>query len=143
FSKHIFEKEGFKQLAEEINTEKVFYYIDILSDVQTKIKTVSTPGIYLEVAAIKMINSSDDDFSYNKRIRELEQKLENLDLTTSSTPSDSQASSDRVNSIELKLNKVINELSRLELHKLSEKVESLGQGNSSSAYSKLESEIIL
>lgn len=143
FSKHIFEKEGFKQLAEKINTEKVFYYIDILSDVQTKIKTVSTPGIYLEVAAIKMINSSDDDFSYNKRIRELEQKLENLDLTTSSTPSDSQASSDRVNSIELKLNKVINELSRLELHKLSEKVESLGQGNSSSAYSKLESEIIL
>lgn len=124
FSKYIFEKEDFKDLASKIAVNKIFYYIDVLSDVQSKIKLSSTPTIYLEVAAIKMINSTDDDFSYNKRIKELEDKISNVSFDANGTPS-SVDNSEKVNSIELKLNKVINELSKLELHKLNEKVESL------------------
>ncbi|MCK9471238.1 MAG: DNA polymerase III subunit gamma/tau [Bacilli bacterium] len=140
FSKYIFEKEDFKILAEKISVDKIFYYIDILSDVQTKIKLSSTPTIYLEVATIKMINSSDDDFLYNKRIKELEERLENLNLDGNSKGADNI---DKVNSLELKLNKVINELSRLELHKLVEKVDSLEFGSPSvqGDYSKFEQEI--
>lgn len=144
FSKYIFEKEEFKQIASKINTEKVFYYIDVLSDVQSKIKTASTPGIYLEVAAIKMINSSDEDFSYYEKIKELEERIENLNF--SPTGEEGSVNNEKLVILENRLNKVINELSRLELHKLREMVEGLsGQTvisqTNSEDYSKLEARI--
>lgn len=142
FSKYIFEKEEFKKLATKLTLEKIFYYIDVLSDVQTKIKLSSTPTIYLEVAAIKMINSSDEDFMYFKRIKDLEEKIDNLSLTPGGVIQEVD-NSDKVNSLEIKLNKVINELSRLELHKLSEKVDNLSgiSPNSSIDLSKFEFEL--
>ena len=140
FSKYIFEKEDFKQLATNISTQKIFYYVDILSEVQTQIRLSSTPTIYLEVATIKMVNSSDEDFLYAKRIKELEERIDNLN-TSSNGISDSN-SSEKVHNIELRLNKVINELSRLELHKLSEKVENFSNFSSEEIdFSKYEQEI--
>lgn len=127
FSKYIFGKEDFKQLATKLQTEKIFYYIDILSDVQAKIKMSTTPGIYLEVAAIKMINSSIEDFSYHQKLKELEERIENLSFAPINNVD--QISDEKINNLELRLNKVINELNRLELHKLIEKVEELSLNN--------------
>ena len=142
FSKYIFEKEDFKQLANKISDDKIFYYIDVLSEVQTKIKTSSTPAIYLEVATIKMINSSEDDFLYNKRINELEEKIAAINISPEGfMGSDSNG---KIDSIEQRLNKVIAELSRLELHKLSERVDNLQNTTPSSSvdFSKVESELV-
>ncbi len=125
YSKYIFEKDEFKQLIDNISEEKIFYFIDVLSEVQTKIKFSSTPTVYLEVAIIKMVNSSEEDFAYNKRIKQLEDAISSLEHAPVGNNHSSISGDDleKVSLIEGRLNKVINELSRLELHKLSERIE--------------------
>jgi len=117
FTKYIYEKQEFKDLAKKIEPNKIFFYVDVLSDVQTKIKTSTTPAIYLDVAVIKMINEVQD-IDFSERIKLLEDKLEtirNLD------PEDGS----KLNIIENKLTKVTSELSRLELPNLVSRINSI------------------
>ena len=127
FSKYIYEKEEFRKLAQEIDINKIFYYVDILSDVQVKIKTTSTPHIYLEVALIKMINVVSSDLDYIQKIKALEEKIESLNISTNGQVL--SIDDEKVNSVENKLNRVIAELSKLELHKLSDRVMALETGD--------------
>lgn len=118
FSKYIYEKEEFKVLAEKIDAKKIFYYVDVLSDVQTKIKFSTTPQIYLEVAVIKMINEVADS-DYAGRIKALEEKIQNLrDIENNAVGS-------KINILESKLAKITGELSRLELPELAARIEAL------------------
>lgn len=131
FSRYIFQKEEFKQFVAKINIEKVFYYIDVLSDVQAKIKLSTTPHIYLEVALIKMINVSGDDLNLIKKISELEEKINNIGASDGQGSSNSYASSndtEKLLLVEEKINRVINELSKMELPQYIQKVKELTEG---------------
>lgn len=128
FSRYIFQKEEFKQFVATVSIEKVFYYIDVLSDVQTKIRLSTTPHIYLEVALIKMINVSGDDLNLIKKIGELEEKINNLNISDVQTVSNAYSSSgdtEKLLVVEEKINRVINELSKMELPQIIQKVKDL------------------
>lgn len=120
YYKYIFGKVGFIDLAKSTSPEKIFYYLDILSDVQMKIKYSTTPRIYLEVAVIKMINMSNEELDFKSRLDALENTISNLNQVGSI-----EIDNDKVNLLELKINKVIDELHKLEIHKIAEKVNNL------------------
>lgn len=123
YNKYIFGKEKFKELATNIQDNKIFYYIDILSDVQSKIKYAQSPQIYLEVALIKMINMSASELNLIDRIKELEAKIENVNLVESENGN--TIDNEQVNLMDIKLNRVISELNKLELHKLIQRIDDL------------------
>lgn len=127
FNRLIFEKEGFKKIAEKLPEEKIFYYVNILSDVASKIKFANNPRIYLEVAFIKMVNLDYDNSQITQRIFELEKKVETLALGSINRDRrfDEQGDGERISILEMKLNKVVQELSKLELHNLVTKVHQL------------------
>lgn len=122
YAKFIFEKEAFKKLARETNPKQIFYYLDNLSDVQGKIKYSPTPRIYLEMAIVKLINMGGDEVSILSRLAEVENKIANVDLNGLYAP---EVDNEKITTIEFKLNRVISELSKLELHKLSERINNL------------------
>lgn len=121
FKKYIFEKEQFKELATEIDDKKVFYYVDVLSEAQTRLRSSTTPQIFLEVAMIKMVNVTSDDLALISQVRELEEKINNLDF--SNMPSPAQAPVSVVDDakfvqLEEKVNRIITKLGELDLPKL-------------------------
>ncbi|MBO7536389.1 MAG: DNA polymerase III subunit gamma/tau, partial [Bacilli bacterium] len=79
YAKYIFEKPKFKELAEHIDDNRIFYYVEVLSDVQNKIKYSTAPHIYLEIALIKMINMSETSLNYLDRINDLENRLTEIE----------------------------------------------------------------
>lgn len=121
YTKYIFAKEKFKELCENTPLNYIFYCLDLLSDVQVKIKYSPTPRIYLETAIIKMINMANDELNIVKRVNELESRLENINIGDVTLEADNE----KLNVLEVKLNRVISELSKLELHQLTERVENL------------------
>lgn len=112
YKKYIFEKENFRQLVSKIDEKKIFYYVDVLSDTQSKLKTSSTPQIFLDVSMIKMVNVSQDDLYLISRVKEIEEKLNNMSsvsyegLEPNYTPIDTEA----LAKLEDKINHVISEL---------------------------------
>lgn len=129
FERYIFKKEEFKNFVEVVDIEKVFYYVDVLSDIQTKIKFTNNPNIFLEVAIIKMVNVSNDDLNLIKKVKELEEKITEFTSGATSVPMNSTTTTtiddERIMLIENKVNRVINELSKMELPKLIQKVNDL------------------
>ena len=130
-NKYIFEKEKFQELALKIPTNKVLYYIDVLCDVQNKIKTSTTPTVYLEIAIIKMCNVTDSQIDVLKRMNDLEAKLEageyainnGGDNTNAPAPVDNE----KLSMLDTKINQVVTEFNKLELHKLAQRIDDLGQ----------------
>lgn len=119
YSKYIFKKEKFQKLASELSEEKIYYNVDILNDVQSKIKYSLTPQVFLEIGIIKMINVGSGDLDFIKRISVLENKIENIpDIQEGTLPVDDS----KVRNLEMNFAKMTSELSKLELYKLSDKV---------------------
>ena len=128
YAKYIFEKPKFKELAEHIDDNRIFYYVEVLSDVQNKIKYSTAPHIYLEIALIKMINMSETSLNYLDRINDLENRLAEIEengVTSTNGNSGEAIDNEKVNANEVKINRVISELSKLELHKLIQRVDDL------------------
>lgn len=125
-NKYIFEKDSFKKLVINISEDKIFYYVNILSDVSHKIRFSNNPRIYLEVALIKMINMESNELETLERITELEHKIDSIALGKVNANNEfTQVFDDeKINALELRLNKVISELNKLELHRLVQRVES-------------------
>ena len=124
YSKYIFEKEEFKEFCDKVNANKIMYLIDILCDIQSKVKFSTTPNIFLEIALIKMCNVSSDDLDILKRLTELENKINNIgniEITSDSMPVDN----DKINMLESRISQIVNELNRLELRKQIEKIDEL------------------
>lgn len=110
--------------SDKIDTRKVYFNIDVLSDVQNKVKFNTSASIFLEVAVIKIINASSSELDYGKRILEIEDKINNY------SPSESGGSFDaadlkRIRLLEEKFNNLLTELSKLDLIKLIERVKTL------------------
>lgn len=60
--KLIYDDMSFKMLCNDMNKKKLFYYIDILSDTQNKIKFSLSQKIFLEVGIMKMANANKEDY---------------------------------------------------------------------------------
>ena len=119
----------YRDFADNIDLRKVYFYIDALNDVQSKIRFTNTPNIYLEVGLIKMISASSEELDYGKRILNLEQQLENY------SPQDGGVSVDsgdlkRLRLLEEKFNNLLSELSKLELFKVNDRLNALENSKS-------------
>ncbi|HHU55848.1 MAG TPA: DNA polymerase III subunit gamma/tau [Acholeplasmataceae bacterium] len=132
YYKYIFGKDSFIELAKATSPEKIFYYLDVLSDVQMKIKYSSTPRIYLEVAIIKMINVSNEDLDLLSRIERLENQTININAA------EIEFDNEKLNLLEMKVNKIVDELHKLEIHKLAERIDNISSGN----FERLENQIV-
>lgn len=127
YSKYIFEKEEFKEFSNHVNVSKIMYLIDILCDIQSKVKYSTTPNIFLEIALIKMCNVTLEDLDIMKRVSELENKLNNIgNISNIEIPSEGiSVDNEKVNNLEVRINQIVNELNRLELRKQIEKIDEL------------------
>ena len=144
FAKYIFTKEEFQAFSNNIEVSKIMYFVDVLCDVQSKVKFSSTPNIFLEISLIKMCNITIEELDVMKRLTDLEEKYNNLgsfDLPVENIP---VIDNEKINTLELRVNQIINELNRLELRKQIEKIEQLKNivlNNNSSDNKELYNEI--
>lgn len=85
----IFNNFEFIKLAENIKRNKLFKYVDVLNDIQNKIKYTNSPKIYLEVGVVKMVSSEPTQHTANNvetadlsevydKIYQLETQVKNL-----------------------------------------------------------------
>ncbi len=108
--KIIYDDVAFKMLTNSINKKKVFCYIDILSDIQNKIKYSLSQKIFLEVGIMKMANTTKED--YETQIIIDGNNINNEVLNTNSE--------ERISNLEAHLNKLKSELVKLNLNEFKE-----------------------
>lgn len=72
-----------------------------------------------------MINVGEQDLDFMKRFKVLEEEISSLKQATPTSQDEAMVSNDKVNDIEYRLNRVVQELSKLELHKLSDRLGNL------------------
>ena len=125
--KLIYDDMAFKMLCNNVDKKKIFYFIDVLSDIQNKIKFSLSQKIFLEVGIMKMANASKADYDAG-------QIVDGLSAPQGALPSDIE---DRLINLEAHLNKMKGELVRLNLVEFKEKTEEklnfLENNNSNSA----------
>ena len=125
--KTILNSPEFKEYAEKVELSKLFYYIDILNDLQNKIRFSTTPLIYLEVSLIKLINITQGDLDFSKRISNIEENIIDLKNTKFNNVNVggglSSVDMEKINMLDEKINQIASELTRLELPKLAAKVQ--------------------
>ena len=71
-SKNIYKSDSFKELVNELSESELFYYIDVLVDIQNKIRFTNSQKIYFEVGLLKIVNSAEEDIDILGRIHKLE-----------------------------------------------------------------------
>ena len=123
--KLLYSYDEFKELASKIEINKIFFYVDILSDLQNKIRFSTTPQIYLEVAIIKMINVSSFDIDFSSRLTKLEQDVIAFQ-NSGSVAGEVNISANDLEKIKLlddKIDNVIEQLNKMELPKWIVKVQ--------------------
>lgn len=121
-NKSIYENDQFITLAQKLTKNQLFFYIDVLIDVQNKIKFTNSPKIYLEVGIMKIVNADYQDSNLALRISELEDKLKKGGPVQGSISANLQ---DKISMLEIRLNKVVNELTTIDLLDLQQKVNNL------------------
>lgn len=119
--KYIYSNENFQTLAESFNEKELFYYIDVLVDIQNKIKFTNSQTIYIEVGLLKIINSAEDDIDILGKIQKIETKIGNGEFGSGYGNSDIDV---KLASIENKVKKVANDLEKADLENFKEKMES-------------------
>lgn len=128
YNRYIFTKPEFVALAKKIEERKVFYYIDVLSDAQSKIRTSTTPHIFLEVALIKLINVSQDDLDLIAKMKNLEERMMLIETTGSSVITPSAMSVEDIEKISVmdeKLSKVVVEMAKMDFPTLIKRIRAL------------------
>lgn len=124
--KYIYTTQEFKDLVIETDSKRLFYYIDVLVDVQNKIRFTNSQKIYLEVGIMKIVNSASEDIDLLGRIQELEYRLNNgegAEYTGSYTPNNSLVEQ-RLSTIENKIKKLHNEIEKANIVGFEESVNS-------------------
>ena len=123
--KHLANTQEFQQLALATDSQRLFYYIDVLVDVQNKIRFTNSQKIYLEVGIMKIVNSATDDINLLGRIENLENRLNGAsDLTYGSSYISNPDVNQKLNVVESKIKKITNELEKNDLKGLEEKINS-------------------
>ncbi len=124
--KYIYSTEEFKELVEETDSKRLFYYIDVLVDVQNKIRFTNSQKIYLEVGIMKIVNSASEDIDLLGRIQELEYRLENGEgyEYSGSYSSNNSSFEQRILTIENKIKKIQNEIEKTNINGFKETINS-------------------
>ena len=117
--KYIYNNEDFINLSNSLTTNELFYYIDILVDVQNKIRFTNSQKIYLEVGIIKIVNTIDENLDILEKIHKLEQNVG----TTSSGVVYNNEYDNRINALDNKIKRINNEMERAKLDEFKEKIE--------------------
>lgn len=117
--------ESYLNFSNKITLEKVYFYIDVINDVQNKIRYNNQASIYLQVAIIRIINTSSSDLDYQKRLGDLEEKLRKIEVEGIKNISPSSVNNAKVEELEEKFNNLLSYLSKLELHKINDKLKEL------------------
>ena len=124
--KYIYTTAEFKELVEETDSKRLFYYIDVLVDVQNKIRFTNSQKIYLEVGLMKIVNSASEDIDLLGRIQAIEYRLnngegyENIDFGISNT----SLIENRLSTLENKMKKLHNEIEKANIAGFEETVNS-------------------
>ena len=110
--------------ANQASFDEIFYYIDVLSDVQNKIKFSNSTSIYLQVAIIRIINTSSIDLDYQKRLSALEEKINNIGVAN---VSDNTVSCDNssVKELEDKYNNLLAYLNKLGIQSFNDRIKAV------------------
>lgn len=111
--------------SKKISIDEVYFYIDIINDVQNKIRYNNQAAIYLQVAIIRIINTSSSDLDYQKRLGSLEEKLRNIETEGIKNVSPGNIDDSKNAELEDKFNNLLSYLSKLELHKINDKLKEL------------------
>ncbi|CCY07374.1 dNA-directed DNA polymerase III gamma/tau subuni t [Coprobacillus sp. CAG:698] len=111
--------------SKKISLDEVYFYIDIINDVQNKIRYNNQAAIYLQVAIIRIINTSSSDLDYQKRLGSLEEKLRNIETEGIKNVSPGSIDDSKIAELEDKFNNLLSYLSKLELHKINDKLKEL------------------
>lgn len=119
--KSIYNNEKFQNLADSLNEKEIFYYIDVLVDIQNKIKFTNSQNIYIEVGLLKIVNSAEDDIDILGKIQKIESQLGTNEYPNSYGNSDIDV---KLTNIENKIKKVSIDLERADLENFKEKMES-------------------
>lgn len=124
--KYIYTTQEFKELVEETDSKRLFYYIDVLVDVQNKIRFTNSQKIYLEVGIMKIVNSASQDIDLLGRIQELEYRLDNGEGAeySGSYVSNTSSVEQRLSTIENKIKKIQNELEKANINGFKETINS-------------------
>ncbi len=124
--KYIYSTQEFVELAESTDNQRLFYYIDVLVDVQNKIRFTNSQKIYLEVGIMKIINSTTGDIDILGRINALEARLDSEGVPEySGTYTANNSNLDqRLNVLENKIKRLTNELEKANINLFEEKINS-------------------
>lgn len=110
--------------ANQASFEEIFYYIDVLSDVQNKIKFSNSTSIYLQVAIIRIINTSSIDLDYQKRLSTLEEKLNNISIN-GITSSNVESDNGSVKELEEKYNNLLAYLNKMGIQTFNDRIKAV------------------
>lgn len=121
-SKNIYKSDNFKELVNELSESELFYYIDVLVDIQNKIRFTNSQKIYFEVGLLKIVNSAEEDIDILGRIHKLETTA--IEKNGLSTYVPNGEIENRLNNIDNKIRKVTSDLEKADLDNFKEKIES-------------------
>ena len=125
-SRDLYKSEFFEKASELVEQKKIFFYVDILSDLQNKIRFSTTPQIYLEVAIIKIINVSNGDIDFSNRLSKIEQDMidvKNGGFSSNGEVALSSGDLEKIGLLDDKIDNVIEQLNKMELPKWIVKVQ--------------------
>ncbi len=118
-SPYTYQKESFVELASEISETKLFYFVDMLVDIQNKIRFTNSPKIYLEVGIIKIVNSATSDINLINQVQKLEEKIE---LIQPGTINGVNESTTRLDILETRVKKLNSDVEKLDIKEFKEMV---------------------
>lgn len=121
-SKNIYKSDSFKELVDELSESELFYYIDVLVDIQNKIRFTNSQKIYFEVGLLKIVNSAEEDIDILGRIHKLETTANEKNGLSTYVPNGEIEN--RLNNIDNKIRKVTSDLEKADLDNFKEKIES-------------------
>ena len=111
--KNIYDTTEFKDLVTVLDPTLIFFYIDTLMDVVNKLRYSNSSKIYLEVAIMKIISTNKEDLVVKDRMSDIEDKINDGNVVLGSNVS--KELEIKVSEVELKINKVVEELTRLNI----------------------------
>lgn len=118
-NRYLYKNEEFISLVNNITPNELFYYIDVLVDVQNKIRFTNSQKIYLEVGIIKIINTIDDNLDLLSKIHKIEENM-----GTSTDTGYNSEFENRFNMIDNKIKRINNEMEKAKIDEFKEKMES-------------------
>ena len=123
--KYIYDNEAFKELASDVTTSELFYYIDVLVDVQNKIRFTNSQKIYLEVGVMKIINSASEDIDVLSKIHKLEEVVGEKETKDGFV--NNQDLDNKFTNLDNRIKKVATDLEKAKIDEFKEKIATISE----------------